>query len=188
MSRRRLAAAAAALGAASAAWVAPALAQTLIIPTNATARLEGNFAMRGRINQVQDVLGEHVGEIVHRNWTFRPMCQAGVCRRIVLTRRRSNGTDTVVLYQRSAAYYTGTGAFYAPLQCAGSVWHRGSYAPFTITVRITGAAVVDGVVVASKVRAFYHNAARYNRTPCVVSTLGHDDAEYTGAPAPVPPA
>jgi hypothetical protein len=183
MSQRRLAAAAAALGALASASVAPALAQRLIVPTSADARLAGPFQMTGRIYEVNAVVGEHKGEIVHRNWTFTPGCATGACPTIKLTRHRAHGVDHLVLTRRSPGYYTGNGSFFAPLRCAGTVWRHGAKVPFGITVRVTSSAVVNGVVVATAVRAYYHNTVRFNQTPCVVSTLGHDDAAYTGVPA-----
>ena len=75
----------------------------------------------------------------------------------------------------------GAGLF-APLRCAGRTYRHGERVPFTITVRITAAASVNGVIVATRLRATYVNRTRINLTPCVVAP-GHDAATYRGQPA-----
>ena len=52
--------------------------------------------------------------------------------------------------------------------------------PFTISVTVTQALVVNGATVASRVNAVYRNRSRTNLTPCVAGSLGHDTARYHG--------
>jgi hypothetical protein len=145
----------------------------------ADARLQGTFAIAGRVTTADNVRGEHAGETVSRKWVFMPKCQAGACGRIELVRTRAGGKDRLVLHRHAPGYYVGTGSFYAALRCGSHLWHRGEYVPFRITVRITAAKLVNGVVVATRVRAFYLNRGRTNKTPCV-AVLGHDAARYHG--------
>jgi hypothetical protein len=91
----------------------------------------------------------------------------------------------VLLQLRSPGYYVGTGSFYAPLRCGRHVWPRGASVPFTITVRVTAAALAGSEVLATQIAATYTNRARFNRTPCVAAP-SHDAATYVGAPLPAP--
>src|SRR5436305_9453069 len=151
----------------------PALAQTPPAPTPAAARLDGQFLLAGRVTVAAGVRGEHVGQRVRRTWTFTPGCPAGVCPTIVLVRARTAGSDSLVLSRRRPGYYVGTGSFYAPLRCGRRVYRRGAAVPFTITVRVTAAALAGTVVLATRIHATYTNRSRRNLTPCV-GALGHD--------------
>ena len=132
-----------------------------------TARLEGRFQMTGRITVARHVLGEHAGEVVTRAWTFTPLCPAGPCKTVALTRRREAGIDTVTLHFVSAERYAGRGRFYAPLRCGTRMIPRGEAVPFKIgdEVRITHAVLKGGVRVASELSASYVNRKRTNLTP-----------------------
>jgi len=146
----------------------------------AHARLTGTFQMAGVVTTAKYVKGEWRGEKVKRTWTFTPHCSVGQCGRVTLVRTRGHGAkDTLVLHWRSSDYYTGTGSFYQALRCGSHLWHRGALVPFKITLRITAAAVVNGVKVATTIRATYLNTHRINKTPCV-AVLGHDAARYHG--------
>ena len=152
-------------------------------PTPATARLQGQFVMAGRVTVAKDIRGEHVGDNVTRTWTFTPRCAVGPCNTIGLVRRRAGGSDQLVLRLSSPGYYVGTGSFFAPLRCGGRTWRRGASVPFTITVRVTAAVLAGSDVVATGITASYTNRSRSNRTPCVAA-LGHDAASYHGHLAP----
>jgi hypothetical protein len=143
------------------------------------ARLEGQFLLAGRVTADRGVRGEHVGETFMRTWTFTPLCSTGACAKVRLVRQRAGGTDTLVLSRRAAAYYTGSGQFYAPLECAGKRYSHGYRVPFTITVRITASRLVGLDVLASRVDATYNNPTRINLTPCV-AVPAHDAATYHG--------
>jgi hypothetical protein len=162
---------------------APAAAVTPPPPTPANARLQGQFALSGRVTVAKNVRGEHVGQTVSRTWTFTPSCATGVCSTIVLMRSRAAGSDQLVLSLRTPGYYVGSGSFFAPLRCGRQTWRRGSAVPFTITVRVTAAALAGSDVVATRIRATYTNQRRTNRTPCV-AVLGHDAAVYSGQVVP----
>jgi hypothetical protein len=143
------------------------------------ARLDGKFLLAGRVTADRGVDGEHVGETFTRTWTFTPLCATGACATVKLVRQRAGGTDTLVLTRRAAAYYTGSGQFYAPLDCAGKRYSQGYRVPFTITVRITASRLVGLEVIASRIDATYHNPTRINLTPCV-AVPAHDSATYHG--------
>lgn len=181
--RRGLAAALAAF-ACAAVWLAVAEAAPASATTPgsgaAAARLQGTFAMTGRVTVARFVRGEHRGQIVQRSWSFAPGCAAGPCPAVVLTRLRAGGTDTVVLKQRRPGVYSGRGRFYRPLRCGHRIYRPGERIPFVITVTITGT-IVDptGATVASAISATYVNPRRVNLTPCVAG-LGHDAARYSG--------
>jgi hypothetical protein len=143
------------------------------------ARLQGTFQLEGIVTVAHNVAGEHVGDIANRYWTFTPLCPTGPCARVKLVRTRGTSTDTLVLRRRAPAFYTGSGTFYAPLRCGTRTYLRGEQVPFKITVRITKALLLNGIVVAARVNASYTNRGRMNLTPCVAA-LGHDAATYHG--------
>jgi hypothetical protein len=161
----------------------PAAAAAPPPPTPANARLQGQFALSGRVTVAKNVRGERVGQTVSRTWTFTPSCATGVCSTIVLVRSRAAGSDQLVLRLRAPGYYVGSGGFFAPLSCGQHTWRRGSMVPFTITVRVTTAALAGSDVVATRISATYTNRSRSNRTSCV-AVLGHDAAVYTGQVVP----
>jgi hypothetical protein len=133
-------------------------------------QLQGTFQMTGTVTVATNVRGEHVGQVVHRTWTFTPSCSAAPCATVILVRQRANGTDRLRLHKDGPHFYTGTGRFYAPLRCTGRVYRPGQAVPFTITVHVTAT---------GQLRATYLNRARINLTPCI-GALGHDAARYTG--------
>jgi hypothetical protein len=149
----------------------------------ASARLQGVFAMSGRITDAVNAGGEHPGEVVRRTWTFTSTCPAGACPTVALIRTRSRTTparvDQLVLHRRSPGFYSGTATFLAPVRCAGRRYAKGEAVPFSITVRVIAAQTVGGQVLASRVRAFYRNPQRIGLTKCV-SVPAHDAARYTG--------
>jgi len=144
------------------------------------ARLAGSFAMSGRVTVASDVPGERPGRAFHRSWAFSSQCGAAQCPTVTLRRDRAGGTDTLTLGRRSAAYYVGSGSFYAPVRCGSRIYPRGALVPFTIAVRITAATPFGSLALATDIRATYVNHARRNLTPCVAA-LGHDAARYLGA-------
>jgi hypothetical protein len=161
----------------------------LAVPGSALARirLAGAFAMTGRITSAHAVPGEHAGEKVTRAWAFQPLCPARQCRTEELVRSRATGEDKLRLHRpaRVFGHWTGQGSFFAPLRCGRRVYPRGERVFFTIKVRITGATVVDGVLLATSLKATYKSYRRTNRTRCVAA-LGHDAAVYTGTLTPAP--
>ena len=114
-----------------------------------------------------------------RTWTFTPGCQVGVCKSVGLSRKRSGGTDNLTLRLRSPGYYVGNSTFFAPLRCGGRTYRKGASVPFTITVRVTAAALAGSAVEATRINATYTNRSRSNLTNCV-AFLGHDAATYHG--------
>lgn len=158
--------------------VAPASAWAQ--PSQTEARLAGTYQMTGRVTAALHVRGEHVGEIVQRTWTFTPLCATGPCAQVRLFRGRANATDTLILNQTSPGRYSGTGRFFAPLKCAGTVYMAGEEVPFQIKLKVTATATApDGTVLAQQISATYVNKTRLNLTRCVI-VLGHDSARYTG--------
>jgi hypothetical protein len=152
------------------------------------ARLQGSFLLAGRVTAAKNISGEHVGQNVARTWTFNSRCRTGECATVSLVRTRTGGRDALVLHRKSPGYYTGSGSFYAPLRCGSHTWPRGETVPFTVTVRVSAAAMVGRVDLATRVSAVYTNRSRGNRTPCV-AVLGHDAATYHGRlVAPAPPS
>jgi len=178
--RRRgavLAVAAAAASIACAAGAAPAPAQ----PSPTQSRLAGTYQMTGRVTAERYVRGEHVGEVVQRTWTFTPLCVSGPCAQVRLFRGRANATDTLILTETSPGHYSGAGRFFAPLECARTVYSTGEEVPFTINVAVTATTTApDGTVFAQQISATYVNKSRLNLTRCVI-VLGHDSARYTGS-------
>jgi hypothetical protein len=149
----------------------------------ASARLEGVFAMSGRVTDAVNAGTEHRGERVHRTWTFSSTCPSGACDTVALKRTRSRTdparTDQLVLRRHSPGFYRGTATFLAPVRCGGRRYARGEAVPFSITVRVTAAATVGDQVLANSVRAFYRNPRRVGLTRCVTAPA-HDAARYTG--------
>jgi hypothetical protein len=155
----------------------------------ATARLQGEFQMLGRVTVAQNIRGERRGEKAKRIWRFTSACAVGQCRTVRLVRHRAGGVDRVTLKRHGAGYYTGTGVFYAPLRCASQEVRRGEAVPFRLTLRITGGELSTGIDIASAVQATYTNGSRRNLTRCV-AIPGHDAAVYSGTfmtlPSPPP--
>jgi hypothetical protein len=157
------------------------------------ARLDGSFAMNGRITFAEDVYGEHTGGRVHRTWTFFPHCAVGVgvCKRVTVVRQRSGRLklDVLVLKRVSPGVYVGHGRFWVALRCAGRVERHGGLATEKITVRITQTQMVGKTPSATGLSASYENPSRTNLTRCP-GGIGHDAASYAGrltSPLPGPP-
>jgi hypothetical protein len=142
--------------------------------------------MAGRVTVAKGIKGERRGQRAERAWTFTSACASGPCPTVALVRQRTGGIDRLTLSQRSPGHYTGTSMFYAPLRCGGHDYRRGESVPFTITVTITAAQIVDGLDIATQVNAPYRNRARKNRTRCV-ALPGHDAALYIGLLLTLPP-
>jgi PKD domain-containing protein len=144
-------------------------------------RLQGTWAMSGRITRADNVRGERKGQKVARTWTFKSSCSGGKqCRTVTLTRRRPHKkTDTTVLQRKSGSRYAGRGRFFVALRCAGKTYKKGGLAPFTIAVTITKSQRVQTRAFVTRIRATYNNPRRINRTPCA-GGIGSDAATYTG--------
>jgi hypothetical protein len=150
------------------------------------ARIQGTFAMQGRITSAAHVRGERKGQAVKRTWRFNSSCARGPCPEVVLHRERSaHHVDTLVLARDGVGSYSGRGRFYFGLRCAGRVYKHGGEARVRITVHVTRASAVEGQPFASAIRADYSNPRRINHTPCRGS-LGRDGARYTGNVDAVP--
>lgn len=146
---------------------------------NGAARLEGTFALSGRVTVAVHIKGEHRGQHVVRVWSFTPLCPSGACPYVVLTRQRAGGTDTLTLSRVAPGYYRGQSAFAAPLGCGGQPQPSGEMVRFTITVRITATSSSADGLIASHIKARYTNRVRLNSTPCVFPP-SHDAAVYRG--------
>lgn len=150
----------------------------------AAARLQGDYTASGVVTQAVGISGERRGQQVRRTWNFISPCPAGACPLLGLHRQRAGGIDPLLLRQTSPGNYTGTGIFAAPLRCHGRLYREGSVVPYTITLRITAAALQpDGSVLATGFMATYRNPGRVGRTRCY-SPPSYDSARYVGAPAP----
>jgi hypothetical protein len=166
------------LGLLALAAIAPASASAQ--PSQPDSRLAGTFQMTGRVTAARYVKGEHVGEVVQRTWTFTPLCVSGPCAQVRLFRGRANATDTLILNETSPGNYAGTGRFFSPLKCAGTVYTMGEEVPYQIKLQVTATTTApDGTVLAQQISATYVNTSRLNLTRCVI-VLGHDSARYTG--------
>jgi PKD domain-containing protein len=144
-------------------------------------RLQGTWAMNGRITRAENVRGERKGQKVARTWRFKASCSGGrQCKTVTLVRRRPHKkTDTTVLHRGSGTRYAGRGRFFVPLRCAGKTYKKGGLAPFTIAVTITKSQKVQSRSFVTRIRATYNNPRRINRTPCA-GGIGRDAATYTG--------
>ena len=110
-----------------------------------------------------------------------------MCATVRLTRQRAGGTDELALHRRRPGYYSGSGRFYAPLNCAGVIHQRGEAVPFTITAQITATTASASGRIASRIRTTYTNRKRINLTPCVLPPA-HDAAVYHGSLSSQSPA
>lgn len=133
-------------------------------------QLQGTFQMTGTVTVANNVRGEHVGQVVHRTWTFTPLCPTAPCATVRLVRQRADGTDMLTLHGTGPGSYAGAGQYFAPLRCTGRIYRPGQVIPFKITVNVTAT---------GQLRATYVNGSRINLTPCI-GVLGHDAAGYTG--------
>ncbi len=157
--------------------VATAAAAGAAVPSPlATARLQGQFTVSGRVTVAVNIRGERARQTVVRTWTFAPTCPAGACPEVGLKRTRASGFDLLRLFQTRTGGYSGHGTFYVPLNCGGTTYPKGESVPFTITVHVTA---VSATGVATAIKATYMNRSRRNLTNCV-AVPGHDAATYTG--------
>ncbi|MFL5781711.1 MAG: hypothetical protein ACJ760_10400 [Thermoleophilaceae bacterium] len=142
-------------------------------------RLDGEFAMKGKITRAVRVKGEHEGDKVARTWLFTSKCDSGPCDEVILHRHRGKKrVDRVVLDRKGPGEYAGKNKFHFPIRCAGRVYEHGGEARATISVKVTE---VDADGVATKVTAKYDNPRRINHTQCGDDKdLGKDAARYTG--------
>jgi hypothetical protein len=142
-------------------------------------RLDGEFAMKGKITRAVRVKGEHEGDKVARTWLFKSKCDSGPCDEVILHRHRGKKrVDRVVLDRKGPGEYAGKNKFHFPIRCAGRVHEHGGEARVKIEVTVTEANA-DGI--ATKVKAKYDNPRRINHTQCGDDEdLGKDAAKYTG--------
>lgn len=182
----RLATAVAAL--ALAAVPAPATAAAIPPPLLAAARLQGFWRVSGVVTKAVNVPGERRGDPVIRTWGFVPECPTGPCPTLRLARQRAGAYDNVPLHATQPGVYLGSGSFYAPARCRGTLFRRGERVPYTIRVTITAVAQQpDGSVLATAFTASYRNRQRLGLTRCY-SAPSYDSARYAGLPAPPPPS
>ena len=148
-------------------------------------RLQGAFAMTGRITAAVNIPGEHAGQTVSRTWVFTPKCGTDACAQVVLGRTRGPGLPpvSVLLSFQSPGFYTARGTFYAPLRCGGRTYRPGERVQYRIGVRVTATATVNGQLVVTAMRASYTSGRRDNLTRCVAPVGQRDSAQYTGQPA-----
>jgi hypothetical protein len=167
---------------------APAAAASVPPALLAVARLQGYWTVSGVVTKSVNVPGELPGALVTRTWAFVPPCPTGACPTLMLVRQRGSGYDKVPLHSTGPGAYVGTGSFYAPVQCRGTVFRKGERVPYTIRVTVTGVAQQpDGSVLATTFAATYRNPRRIGLTRCY-SAPSYDSANYTAAPASSPPA
>ena len=153
-----------------------------VSPELAAARLQGDYAVSGVVTRAVGITGERRGQHVQRTWNFISPCVTGACPLLGLHRRRAGGTDALFLREVSPGTYSGAGIFAAALRCRGHRYAQGSVAPFTITLRITTAAIQpDGSLLATGFSATYRNQGRVGHTPCY-SPPSYDSARYIGVP------
>lgn len=153
-----------------------------------SARLQGVFAMRGRIT-ARAAPGERVGKRILRTWRFSPRCPSGQCRREELVRQRGRARERLTLGRVSKGHYKGRSAFFGALRCGGRIYGRGEQVVFVISVRVRGAARIQQHLFATRITASYRAVSAINHTPCV-AFLGRDAAVYSGrlaSPLPTPP-
>lgn len=160
-------------------------------PTTADGRLQGSFALDGRVTVAHNVRGERAGHLLKRRWSFTSSCASGPCDTISVRRARSgSAADRLTLTRRSPGLYSGSGVFYQALSCHHRRYPQGGRVPFVITVRVASTATVQGAPFATAIRSTYVNARRENLTRCS-GFLGHDAARYAGpreGALPGPPA
>lgn len=96
------------------------------------ARVSGTFAMRATVTSAVDVSGEYSGETLSRRWVIVPdACTRNVCSALQLDRQRGDGLySAVTLRRRGPGTYSGSGVFYAALECR----HRGKLGPIQPSV------------------------------------------------------
>ncbi len=166
---------------------APAAAASVPHALLAAARLQGFWTVSGVVTKSVNVPDERPGDLVTRTWALVPRCPTGACPTLMLVRQRGPGYDNVPLHSTGPGVYVGTGSFYAPAQCRGTLFRRGERVPYTIRIAITAVAQQpDGSVLAATFAAAYRNPRRVGLTRCY-SAPSYDSASYTAAPAAPPP-
>jgi hypothetical protein len=146
----------------------------------------GAFAMSGRITTAVNVRGERPGQAIRRQWTFAGSgCTKRYCRILRLRRGRDGGRhSTLTLERQSDGSYRGSSVYYAALSCVGRVFPRGETVPYSIDVRVTATATIQGRIFARRLSATYVNLDRIDHTPCPLGP-SHDAARYVGTAAPL---
>ena len=131
------------------------------------ARLQGEFAMKGKITRADNVKGEHSGQTVKRKWRFKSTCAPGpFCKSVFLRRERAHHrVDKLTLTRTGPGTWAGHGRFYFSLRCAGRVYKHGGEAKFKITVVVTKATTIQTEPFATNITARYSNAHRPMVTP-----------------------
>jgi len=145
------------------------------------ARLQGEFAMKGKITRADNVKEEHKGQSVKRKWRFKSTCAPGpFCKSVFLRRERAHHrVDKLTLTRTGPGTWAGHGRFFFSLRCAGRVYKHGGEAKFKITVTVTKATTIQTEPFATNITARYSNAHRISHTECG-GDLGRDGASYTG--------
>lgn len=169
--------------------VAAACAPSAARAAGMDARVVGTFRMQARVTSAVNVRGEHVGQILLRQWTITARgCHGDRCRLLVLRRQRAAGRHARLRLRRTGpGRYAGAGSFYAALRCNGRVYRHGSRVPYRITLTVSATTVVGGVPFASALTATYRNRRRIDTTRCPLGP-SRDAARYTGAIASGLPA
>src|SRR5436305_12894995 len=112
-------------------------------PPVSAARLQGAYALTGRVTVASGVKGEHRGQQIKRTWGFASPCPRGQCTTVWLLRQRARGGDAMTLRRTGPGRYRGSSTFYVPVRCGRQIVPRGEAVPFTITVTIAAAAATD---------------------------------------------
>jgi len=146
------------------------------------ARLQGTWAMSGKVTRANGVRGERKGQKLTRHWTFTSSCASGPCSTVALRRERSNKQFDKLTLKRSGSSYAGSGKFYVRLKCNGRTYNRGGIAYYTIRLSATKTRTVQNTAFATRISASYNNTKRVNKTPCGGS-IGRDAGTYSGTHA-----
>jgi hypothetical protein len=171
-----------AVGTAAVAALLGAAAASGHVPHRAV-RIEGTFAMNGRITSAVNVHGERRGQQIRRSWVVTPIdCKLGpaACPRLRLVRRRAGGQRLrIVLRRHAGGAYRGSGVFFVPLRCRNRVYRHGSRVRYLITLRASSSVRFGPIRLATRLHASYFNGSRRDLTPCPLGP-SHDAALYAG--------
>jgi PKD repeat protein len=154
------------------------------------ARVVGTFKLHAYVTTAVNVRGEHAGQKFIRIWKIIPKeCDRSICKVLSLRRQISDHRhDHITLDRVGPGMYRGQGVFYAPLECLGKTYPRGSRIPYTITLTVHHAVTIQGIRFAHSLRATYNNPYRTDETPCPLGS-SHDAGRYWGhvESPPAPP-
>ena len=161
-----------------------------------TSRLEGSFAVKGKITKSVRIEGEKKGQTFSRRWSFEPTCAAGVCNKIRMTRTLKDGSTQKLDLKWNGKQYSVTKNVTQDAKCGSKTRKRGLKSKMVLTVKVTKTTERKGVPVAIQlkgavnvvhvmtcpggvVKGYHVSAATGERTDAPAAPVADFDFDYS---------